>query len=37
LKLLRITEEDTLERITETETIDTISMVPVPAVNNTIE
>ena len=37
LELLRITEEDTLERTTETDTIDTISMALVPAVKNTIE
>jgi len=35
LESLRITEEDTLERTIEIETIDTMSLVPV--VKNTIE
>ena len=37
LESLKITEEDTLKRTTEIKTIDTISIVLVPVVKNTIE
>jgi len=37
LELLRITEEDTLKRTTETETIDTISTALVLVVHNKTE